>query len=133
MQVLSFLESFRRPFHTQHPSRLVRIFALCVQVVLLDKAIVLVLCPCRRASPIVRPPRCSLARRSILGNRVARIDPVGVDVYRGREVIDVCLEGLAADFALEVADARLLLDGYGHGLLVVAEEAIKGRWELLLL
>jgi len=67
--------------------------------------------------------------------------PVGIDIDRGREIyitsaqhhlsymrtvglpptVDGSLEGLAADLALQVADARFLLDGHRHGMLVVAE------------
>jgi hypothetical protein len=43
------------------------------------------------------------------------------------------LEGLTADLALQVADTGLLLDGDGDGLFVVAEEALEGGRELLLL
>ena len=78
-------------------------------------------------------PGRSLACSSLLRDRVASVDPVRVDVDGLGEVVDVGLEGLAADFALEVADAGFLLDGDGDGLLVVAEEALEGCWELLLL
>lgn len=80
---------------------------------MLDEAIVVIgLSACARhpARPIVRATRRSLARRSLLGDRVAGVDPVCVDVDGLREIVDVRLEGLAADFTLEVADAGLLLD-----------------------
>jgi hypothetical protein len=85
------------------------------------------------AHPVVRPRGSHLTRRSLLRNSVARVDPVGVDVDGRGEVVDVGLKGLAADFALEVADAGLLLDGDGDGFLVVAEEALEGGRKLLLL
>jgi hypothetical protein len=117
---------------------LVRVLALRIHVILLDEPpIVIVLLSILRrwhAPHAVRAPgRLSIALGSLLRNSIARIDPVGVHVDWRAEVVDVGLEGLAADFALEVADARLLLDGDADGLFVVAEEALEGCWEFLLL
>ena len=47
--------------------------------------------------------------------------------------VDVRLERLAAHFALQISDARFLFDGDGDGMFVVAEKALEGRRELLLL
>jgi hypothetical protein len=79
------------------------------------------------------PRRLRVTLGRLLRDSIARIDPVGVHVYGRAEVVDIGLEGLAADFALEVADAGLLLDGDADGLFVVAEEALEGCWEFLLL
>ena len=57
----------------------------------------------------------------------ARIDPVRVHVHGGGEVVDAGLEVLAADFAVELADAELLVQLDNDGLFVVAEEAGEGR------
>jgi hypothetical protein len=85
------------------------------------------------AHPVIRPRCGHLTRRSLLRYSIARVDPVSIDVDGGGEVVDVGLECLAADFALEVADAGLLLDGDGNGFLVVAEEALESGGQLLLL
>lgn len=47
--------------------------------------------------------------------------------------VDIGLESLPTDLALQVADTGLLLDGHRHGLFVVAEQALECRWQLLLL
>ena len=47
--------------------------------------------------------------------------------------VRVRLECLATNFALEVADARLLFDGDGNRILMVAEKALEGGGKLLLL
>ena len=47
--------------------------------------------------------------------------------------VDVCLERLPADLAMQVPNAGLLLDGHGHGVLVIAEQALEGCGELVFL
>lgn len=54
---------------------------------------------------------------------VGCVDPFGIDVDGGGEVVDAALEVLAADLAVEGADAGFLVDLDGDGLFVVAEEA----------
>jgi len=96
---------------TIHARELIGVFALCVQIVLLDEAVLIDVCHFgKRSRPIHRALPCRIALGSLFGNRVASIDPVGVNVYRGGEVVDVGLECLAADLALQVPDARLLLN-----------------------
>jgi hypothetical protein len=117
---------------------LIRILPLGIHIILLDEppvVIVLLSILRRRHAPhAVRAPRgLCIALGGLLRNRITGIDPIRVHVDGRAEVVDVCLEGLAADFALEVADARLLLDGDADGLFVVAEEALEGCWEFLLL
>jgi hypothetical protein len=82
---------------------------------------------------IRRPAHRGFSSRSLLCDRVASVDPIRVDVDGRGQVVDVRLEGLTADFALQIADAGFLLNGDGDGLLVVAEEALEGRREFLLL
>lgn len=90
--------------------------------------IVLGICRCRHPPHAMRASRrLGIALCGLLRNSVAGIDPIRVDVDGCAEVVDVCLERLAADFALQIADARLLLDGHGDGFFVVAEEALEGR------
>ena len=119
-------------------ARLVGVLALGICIVVLNEAaiaivIFLVMC-CGHPSHAMRTPRdLCIALCCLLRNSIARIDPIGVDVNGGAQVVDVGLEGLAADFALQIADARLLFDGYADGVLVVAKEALEGCGELLLL
>ena len=129
-QVLSFALNPRTP--------LIGILPLSIHIILLNKPIIIRirLLRLRRrhlAHAIIRPRRRHLARRRLLGYRITRVDPVGVHVDGRGKVVDVGLEGLAADFALQVADAGFLLDGDGDGFLVVAEEALEGGGELFLL
>lgn len=117
---------------------LVGVLALGIRIVVLNEAAIaivvfLVVC-CGHPSHAMRTPRdLCIALCRLLRNSIAGIDPIGVDVDGGAQVVDIGLEGLAADFALQVADARLLLNGYADGVLVVAEEALEGCGELLLL
>lgn len=125
--------STNRNTHTQI-SALLRIFALCIQVILLNEAIILIRsCAWHCTHSIVAASCRNLSRRRFLRNSVACIDPVGVDVNRRAEIVDIGLEGLAADFALQVSDAGLLFDRDRDGLFVVAEEALECRRELLFL
>jgi hypothetical protein len=117
---------------------LIRILPLGIHVILLyEPPIVVVFLSIlrrRHAPHAVRTPRgLGIALGGLLRNRITGIDPIRVHVDGRAEVIDVGLEGLPADFALEVADARLFLDGDADGLFVVAEEALEGCWEFLLL
>lgn len=124
----------------QGPRRgsLVGILALGICIVVLNEApvavVVVVVMRCGHAAHAVGTPRhVGIALGGLLRNRVAGVDPVGVDVDGRAEVVDVGLERLAAHLALQVADARLLLDGDADGIFVVAEEALEGRGQLLLL
>lgn len=96
--------------------------------------IVLLIVCCRHPAHAVGTPReFSIALCSLLSYSVTGINPVGVDINRRAQIIDIRLECLAADFALEIADTRLLLDGHADGVLVIAEEALEGCGQLLLL
>ena len=59
----------------------------------------------------------------------ARVNPVRVHIHRRGEVIDSGLEVLAADFAVQLANAKLLVELDDYGFLVVAEKAGEGRGE----
>ena len=83
-----------------------------------------------RAEPFVLRVRLArLAIRIFSGDGFARVDPVRVHVHGGREVVDAGLELLAADFAVQLAVAELLVELDDDCFLVVAEEARKGRGE----
>lgn len=120
------------------PGNSVRVLALGVRLVVFDEAAVavVVFLVVRRRHPahaICTPRRLDAALGCLLRDGVTCIDPVGVHVDGRTEVVDVGLEGLAADFTLQVADTRLLLDGDADGLFVVAEETLEGGREFLLL
>jgi hypothetical protein len=130
------------PTPTPSSHHLPFILPLSIQIILLHESqifrirrIIILVLPRRLhpSHPIITPRHRRLARRRLLRNSVARIDPVGVHINRRAEVVDVCLEGLTADFALQVADAGFLFNADGDGVLVVAEEALEGAGELLLL
>ena len=126
-------QSCKEMFRNQRQG-LVRVLALCVQFILLDETVIVIRHhPGQRACAVIAPLRSRKALRGLLCHRVACVDPIGVDVHGGGQVVDICLEGLAANFALKVADAGLFLDRNGDGLLVVAEEALEGGRKLLLL
>lgn len=124
------------------------VIALSIKIVVLDEAIIIVYRLGKRTSAVRRALRRT-ASSSLLRNSVACIDPVSIHVDWRRQIypssaafhrqrrtphtIDVSLKRLPADLALQVADTGLLLDGNGDGFLVVAEEALKRRWQLLLL
>jgi hypothetical protein len=90
---------------------LIGVLALRIYVVLLNELPIIVIRLRLRLRPrhlphaIRRPPRGSFTRGSLLRDRVAGVDPVCIDVDGRRQVVDVCLEGLAANFTLQVADA----------------------------
>lgn len=54
-------------------------------------------------------------------------------VPASEHTVDVSLKCLAADFAMQVSDAALLVYCNGYRVLVVAEEALEGRGKLFLL
>ena len=117
---------------------LVCVLTLGIRLVVFDEAavaIIIFLVVCRRHSAhAIRTPRgIDIALGCLLRNRVTGINPVGIHVDGRTEVVDVCLESLAADLALQVADTGLLFDGDADGLFVVAEEALERGWEFLLL
>jgi hypothetical protein len=85
------------------------------------------------AHAVCTPCGVDMALGCLLRDGVTCIDPVGVHVNGCAEIVDVGLEGLAADFTLEVANTGLLFDGDADGLFVVAEEALERRREFLLL
>lgn len=95
--------------------------------------IFLIVCCGHPPHAVGTPREFSIAFCSLLGYSVTGIDPVGIDIDGRAQVVDVCLERLTADFALKITDARLLLDGDADGVLVIAEEALKGCGQLLLL
>lgn len=120
------------------PGDSVCVLPLGIRLVVFDKpavAVVVFLVVRRRhpAHAICTPRRLDAALGCLLRDGVTCIDPVGVHVDGRAEVVDVGLEGLAADFTLQVADTRLLLDGDADGLFMVAEEALERGWEFLLL
>lgn len=100
-----------------------------------DKPIILRVCwTLGHPTPPVRGPfQSRIPFRSLLRYRIARVDPIGVYIDRSREVVNVRLESLAADFTLQIADAGLLFDGDADGLFVIAEEALEGGGEFFLL
>jgi hypothetical protein len=123
-----------------HPQAgdLVCVLSLGIRFVVFNEtavAIVLFLVVRRRhPAHAIRTPRgIDIALGCLLGDCVTRIDPVGIHVDGRAEVVDVGLEGLAADLTLQVADTGLLFDGDADGLFVVAEEALECRREFLLL
>lgn len=60
---------------------LIRIFALSICIILLNKVVIILGSRTRHPShAVARPAGRSLARRSLLRNRVASVDPVSVDV-----------------------------------------------------
>lgn len=91
---------------------LIGVLALRIQIVLLDEAVFIVTTRSwQRSSAVAAGFKPRIAPSSLLSYSVASIDPVGVNIYGGGEVVDVGLKSLAADFALEVADTRFLFDG----------------------
>lgn len=88
---------------------LVCVLTLGIRLVVFDEAavaIIIFLVVCRRHSAhAIRTPRgIDIALGCLLRNRVTGINPVGIHVDGRTEVVDVCLESLAADLALQVAD-----------------------------
>lgn len=119
-------------------SDLVCILSLRVRLIVLDESavpIIIFLVVCRRhPAHAIRTPRgIDIALGRLLRNCVTRVDPIGIHVDGRAEIVDVGLEGLTADFTLQVADTGLLFDGDADGIFVVAEEALERRREFLLL
>jgi hypothetical protein len=104
----------------------------------------------RGRTPVCRPLCSSFCR--LLRYRIASVDPIRIDVDGSREIyfmlerrplypfisklprtVDIRLECLTADLAMQIPDTRLLLDGHGNRVLVVAEQALEGCRELVLL
>lgn len=79
-------------------------------------------CPCRRIVTELSVVFCFLGG-CLLRHVLTRVDPIRVDINGGRQVVDACLEPLAAYFAMKVANAGFLIEFYLDGLFVVAEEA----------
>ena len=128
---------------------IIRVLALCIRIVLLDEV---VFCDPGRHTRAIRRPARSCAGCCLLRDRVTGVHPVGVDVDGRRKIcpisefrsssslffssphtVDVGLECLSAHFALEVANAGFLLNRHRDRLLVIAEETLEGRRQLLLL
>ena len=64
-----------------------------------------------------------LLRRRVLCHALTRVDPIAVHVDRGTQIVDRGLEALAADLAVQLADAELLVKFHLDRFFVVAEEA----------
>lgn len=94
--------------------------------------------PCRRSTSASTRTRGGVAAellilcilgRGLLGDVLAGVDPVRVNVDGGGEVVDSGLEPLSADLAVEIADPGLFVQFDLDGLFVVAKEAGEGRRE----
>src|SRR6266536_3332976 len=72
--------------------------------------------PIQTEPPILGVGVPGLSVRVFPRDSFARIDPVRVHVHGGGEVVDAGLEVLAADFAVELADAELLVQLDNDGL-----------------
>ncbi len=113
---------------------LVCILSLCIQIIVFNESIFFWVCrTLGHSTPSVCRPLRYSALGSLLRYSITSIDPIRIHVDGGGQVIDVGLKGLAANLALEITDARLLLDRDADGLFVVAEKALERCWEFLLL
>lgn len=125
------------------------VVALRIQIVVLDEAIIVVY-RFRQGASTVGRALSRTSSSSLFRDSIAGIDPVGIHIDGSREIysgsqhrrhkqgkdpltVDITLERLSTDLTHQIADTGLLLDSHGDGVLVVAEEALKRRWQLLLL